>query len=99
MSKRINHAAEAMGCLQGAGDGRNLATDASVNAIAHAILALTEQQLIANLIALAESGRTTVNGARAALSTLYTGCAEDGAAHMALRPEIAQALQIGETDD
>lgn len=60
----------------------------------HATLALAEQQRIANLIALAESGRTTTNGARSALSGLYSGRAEDGSANMAIRPDIAAALGI-----
>lgn len=59
-----------------------------------ATLALAEQQRIANLIALAESGRTTVNGARQALGALYDGSIEDGTAHMLLRSEIAQALGV-----
>ena len=42
-----------------------LATAAFSRAQVEATLALVEQQRIANLIALAESGRTTVNGARA----------------------------------
>ncbi len=49
---------------------------------------------IANLIALAESGRTTVNGARQALAALYSGSAEEGSAHMALLPEIREALGL-----
>lgn len=69
--------------------------------IRHAILALAKQQRIANLIAVAESGRTTVNGARAALSALYDGRVEDGTAHMTLRPDIAEALGIktGDNDE
>jgi len=70
------------------------ATLCTAMAQVHATLALAEQQRIANLILLAESGRTTVNGARAALAALYTGSAEEGSAHMALRPEIARALRI-----
>lgn len=52
MTDRVNHAAEALRSLQGAGDGRNFATDASAAAQVHATLALVEQQRIANLIAL-----------------------------------------------
>ena len=52
MSDRIDHAAEALRALEGAGDGRNFATDASAAAQVHATLALVEQQRIANLIAL-----------------------------------------------
>lgn len=59
-----------------------------------ATLALAEQQCIANLIALAESGRTTVNGARQALGALYDGSPDGGTAHMFLRPEIAKALGV-----
>lgn len=65
----------------------------------HATLALVEQQRIANLIALAESGRTTVNGARAALAALYTGSAEEGSAHMRLHPSITKALGLGDSND
>lgn len=53
MTERIDHAAEAREALRGSGDGRNFATDASNNAIAHAVLALEEQQRIANRIAFA----------------------------------------------
>lgn len=53
MTDRINHAAEALSALEGAGDGRNFATDAPLVALTHATLALVEQQRIANLIALA----------------------------------------------
>ena len=60
----------------------------------HAPLALVEQQRIANLIALAECGRTTVNGARAARSGLYDGAVEDGAANMHIRADGAAALGI-----
>ena len=66
----------------------------ALEAQAEATLELANQQRIANVIALAESGRTTVNGARAALAALYTGSAEEGSAHMTIRPEIARALRI-----
>lgn len=92
MTNRIDREAEALSALEGAGDGRNFATDASLVALTHATLALVEQQRIANLIAMAESGRTTVNGARQALSALYDGAVEDGTARMFLRPNIAAAL-------
>lgn len=52
MTDRIDHVAEAKVSLAGSGDGRNFATDASQNAIAHAILALVEQRRIANLISI-----------------------------------------------
>lgn len=67
-------------------------------ALVEAQEAANEQARIGNLIAMAESGRTTVNGARAALSALYTGSAEEGSAHMALLPEIAQTLGIKEIE-
>lgn len=96
-----DHYAEARRRLRGLNEyqeaeGLNDFTILSValEAQVHATLALAEQQRIANLIMLAESGRTTVNGARAALAALYTGSAEEGSAHMALRPEIARALRI-----
>lgn len=67
-----------------------------------ATLALVEAQEAANelkrievLISLAESGRTTVNGARAALSAIFTGSPDEGAANMAIHPHIAAALGIG----
>ncbi|SNS43297.1 hypothetical protein SAMN06309944_0233 [Micrococcales bacterium KH10] len=94
MTDRIDHATEAREALRGAGDGRNVATDAPLVAQVHATLALVEQQRIANLIALAESGRVTVNGARQALSGIYEGTVEDGTGHMRLRPDIATALGI-----
>ena len=74
-------------------EGHNADFDMALAQV-HATLALAEQQRIANLIMLAESGRTTVNGARAALAALYTGSVKEGSAHMALRPEIARALRI-----
>ena len=55
MTERIDHAAEARESLRGSGDGRNFATDASANAIAHAVLALVEQQRIANLLQVHEA--------------------------------------------
>ena len=64
----------------------------------NATLALTEQQRVANLIALSESARATVSGARAALAGMYAGSAEDGSAHMTLRPEVAAALGIEAVD-
>ena len=55
---------------------------------------LTTRRRHANLIALAESGRTTVNGARAALSGLYDGAVGDGSANMHIRADVAAALGI-----
>lgn len=98
MSQRIDHVAEAKAHLDEVADyPPDSAAWAGVRtqcAQAHATLALAEQQRIANLIALAESGRTTVNGARAALAGLYDGSAEEGSAYMALRPDIAAALGV-----
>ena len=101
MSEWIDHAAKACLCIEWATEwqGREGSTAATENAHAliaqtHATLALVEQQRIANLIALAESGRTTVNGARAALSGLYDGAVEDGSANMHIRADVAAALGI-----
>ena len=98
MSERIDHAAEAREWIDAAARHPG-ATSTAILAQAEATLALVEQQRIANLIALSESGRTTVNGARAALSALYVGAVEDGTAHMQLRPDIAAALGIGDDDE
>ena len=97
MSERIDHAAEAREALKEAGDVRNFATDASASAIAHAMLALTEQQRIANLIALAAGGHGGPMGfeheAMDALGVL-------GALHhLQLRPDIAASLGIGDDDE
>ena len=101
MSKRIDHAAKASQCIAWAHEwqleeGSTAATENAYALIAQAeaTLALGEQQRIANLIALAESGRTTVNGARAALSGLYDGAVEDGSANMHIRADVAAALGI-----
>ena len=106
MSGRIDHAAEARKrivwgeeWMEREGDTDVTNTVVALHAQVHATLALAEQQRIANLIALSESGRTTVNGARAALSALYVGAVEDGTAHMQLRPDIAAALGIGDDDE
>lgn len=72
----------------------SILSSVALTVIAEAQVALAEQARIANLIALAESGRTTLNGASAALSALYTGSSEDGSANMALRTDIARALKI-----
>ena len=60
----------------------------------HAMLALVEQQRIANVIALAESGRTTVSGARSALAGLYDGSLDEGTTRMTLRSDIKEALGL-----
>ena len=98
MSERIDHAAEAREWIDAAARHPG-AISTAILAQAEAMLALVEQQRIANLIALSESGRTTVNGARAALSALYVGAVEDGTAHMQLRPDIEAALGIGDDDE
>ena len=106
MTDRIDHAAEAWELLVASVSdqtvqsraGFDAATLMTARAQVHATLALVEQQRIANLIALSESGRTTVNGARAALSTLYDGRSEDGTSHMELRSDIAAALGIEEDE-
>lgn len=99
MADRVDHAAKAV-------EFGNLATDAwntnkreyasalLASAQAHATLALVEQQRIANLIALSESDRATVNGARSALGALYFAGAEGGSASMTILPNIAAALGI-----
>lgn len=98
-NERIDHAKEAgdaLYWLENAGD--NIVRERGPMEVAmaqvHATLALVEQMRIANLIALAESGRTTVNGARQALSAIYDGTVEGGTARMSLRPDIAAALGI-----
>lgn len=99
MTERIDHYAEAervlhecTGLIRGGAAQTSMLAAAQV----HATLALAEQARIANIIALAESGRTTVNGARTALAGLFTGSAEDGSANMHLRPEIKEALGLHE---
>lgn len=101
MSERIDHAAEAQRCIEWSRDWQleegcteTTGITYAILAQAEATLALVEQQRIANLIALAESGRTTVNGARAALSGLYDGAVEDGSANMHIRADVAVALGI-----
>ena len=103
MAERINHAETATNLLTQAVDafdeGRNEYAALTIQAAqAQAVLAMVEQQRIANLIALSESGRATVNGARAALETLYSGKESEGTANMRLSPDIAAALGIGGSD-
>ena len=91
---RIDHAAEARLALEGSGDGRNFATDASVNAVAHAALALVEQTRIANLIALearwgAETGDSLIASEYDELG-FRTG--------YRLNADVSAALGIGATD-
>lgn len=88
MSERIDHVKEAQKALSGSGDGRNVATDASANAQAHAILALVEQQRIANLIALATSDLQAAGDEALEALTL-------GSEHKwRMRPHIAESLGI-----
>ncbi|MFF8817307.1 hypothetical protein ACF07D_04815 [Leucobacter sp. NPDC015123] len=99
MTERIDHAAEAREALRGSGDGRNFATDASNAAIAHAVLALVEQQRIANLITLSQA--LDGNGWQAAepLDAIYGyNNAEpfDEFAGLHVRPEIREALGLRE---
>lgn len=91
MSDRVQ---TALDCLAPLAGNDVSASDCVHMAQVYATLALVEQQRIANLIALAESGRTTVSGARQALSAMYDGTSEDGTANMSLRPDIATALGI-----
>lgn len=90
MAERIDHAAEACEALRGAGDGRNFATDASVVAVAHAVLALVEQTRIANLFALDKSWRGEPGDA------LMRTIRDEGGWIIGheLNPEIAAALGI-----
>ena len=101
MSERIDHAAEAREALKEAGDVRNFATDASASAIAHAMLALTEQQRIANIIALGQlqilsgmDGNGVIVGDGAQFRRLYP----DGE-RTPLAQDIAAALGIGDDDE
>lgn len=101
MSDRIDHGAEAVAALMGSGDGRNFATDASQNAIAHAVLALVEQQRIANLIALSQSedgnGWTPEQPLNAVFREHWND--ETGQGHCTIAPEIAAALGIEPEED
>lgn len=90
-NERIDHAAEALSALEGAGDGGNFATDASVVALTHATLALVDQQKAANLIAL---GRPYVlpGGGTARIATWHPQTAQ-------LHPDIAAALGLETRND
>lgn len=99
MTERIDHAAKAREALAGSGDGRNFATDASVNAVAHALLALVEQQRIANLIALASTPGESDWGmdllaAEAANALVGWVPHSPDDEHPEIRPEVAAALGI-----
>ena len=72
----------------------NISQTAALASTAISLNKIAEQQRIANLIGLAESGRITTRGAHAALSALYDGRVEDGTARMSLSPDIAAALGI-----
>ena len=101
MADRIDHAADARNALQGAGDGRNVATDAPLVALTHATLALVEQQRIANLIALAswsgeDDDAMEMLSAEASNSlALWVPHSPDDE-HPEIRPDIAAALGIEE---
>lgn len=92
----MNHADEARRVITTMPSGDTL-DQAYAYSQVHALLEIAEQMRIANLIALSESGRTTVNGARAALKGIYDSAGEDGTSNMNIRPEIAATLKIGET--
>lgn len=96
MTERIDHAAEAVAALMGSGDGRNVATDASQNAIAHAVLAVADQLRIANLIALATLAEVDTDGdmLRADAMDRLVRWVPHGPddEHPEMRPEIAAAL-------
>lgn len=98
---RTDHAAEARRLIELASiqPDTDSALAVSHAAQVHATLALADQRRIANLIALAESGRATLNGSRRALSALYDGAPDQGAANMSLRPDVARALGIADGAD
>ncbi|RRJ85925.1 hypothetical protein EG850_11100 [Gulosibacter macacae] len=98
MTERIDHAAEAREALGGSGDGRNFATDASQNAIAHALLAIAEQQRIATLIALATLTDVDTDGDKLRADAMdrlvrWVPHGPDDE-HPEMRPEIAAVLGI-----
>lgn len=93
MTERIDHAAEAQRVMSIMPSGDTL-SEAYAYSQVHATLALVEQQRIANLIALSESGRSTVQGARAALDALYGEDSGEGSARRRLHPDIAAALGV-----
>lgn len=91
MSKRTDHAAEARQAIIEAGDGRNPVTAAGSNAVAHATLALVEQQRIANLIALvALRGNSAIPVAETLIESDVDG------SFVRYRPDIAAALGLAE---
>lgn len=89
LTERIDHAEAAREALRGAGDGRNFATDASNAAVAHAVLALVEQQRIQNIIALSQS--VAGDGSRPLRHLAVIPVTEHD---VGPRPEIAAALGI-----
>ena len=99
MGKRLDYVAEALEALRGAGDGRNFATDAPQIASVHAILALVEQQRIANLIALANMELATVSTeALKCLARVDNDGLLASEIH-GLQPDIAAALGLGVGDE
>ena len=104
MSKHIDHAAEAqrvfdiaMSSPGGLDQWGVKFRDRVAVAQFHAVLALVEQQRVANLIALAAGGHGGATGfeheAMDALGVLGTPH------HLQLRSEIAKALGIGDSDE
>lgn len=93
MSKHIE---EAKGALE---HSKGQPVDVLAYAQASALIAIAEQLQLANLIAVSESGRSTVNGARAAMDALYSGDDSEGSSKRHLKPEIADLLGIGGTSE
>ena len=90
-NERIDHAAEARDML----DGKNYYGSAS-EALAHATLALVEQQRIANLIALAEHAHKRFGnfaGEAGGMGTLFA-YGETEASNMQIRVGIREALGL-----
>ena len=98
MSARIDHAARAAGALTEETRYQFAKIDALAESLTHAVLALVEQQRIANLIALASQdahlGPNPAGSARRILIELVKD-PEDGEYMHYFRPDIAAALGIG----
>lgn len=97
MTKRIDHAANAVTCLYEVGDLTGLEEFARADlmvkvAQAEATLALVEQQRVANLIELSRMSSGVCVDAYAALTEWKPNA--DGEQKVYLRPEIAAALGI-----
>lgn len=90
MTERIDHAAEALRVLEGAWDGRNVATDAPLVAQVHATLALVEQQRIANIIALGQPQDVPVRFGNGKATIAMTSWDHDGG----LRDDIREGLGL-----